>query len=248
MPIQPSHHVSSQEFQNPDSHRSVGANYAKRTQFPHTKCPAAPDYAKRTQFPCTGTACRAPKMRNEPNSPKPTAKKCETNPIPARPTANRQQPTAKICETNPITTAADLWKTKKCETNPICHPANSQKQTANSYFYETNPISVETPNLHSTIYNIQSLGPISTGFGLPQGPIMRNEPNLPPRSHRPTTQEYETNPISLYGHGMPCPKNAKQTQFHPPSCLMPLASCPNSTKQTQSPRTGGFANRPKNAK
>ncbi len=56
--------------------------YAKRTQFTAPR----PKSAKQTQF----HPARCPKMRNEPNSP--------------RPTANRQKPKAASHETNPITT------------------------------------------------------------------------------------------------------------------------------------------------
>ena len=54
---------------------------------------------------------------------------------------------------------------------------------------------------------------------LPQAhnPNARNKPNLPQaNSQKPRAKIYETNPISA------------------PSCLMPLASCPNYTKRTQS--------------
>ena len=40
---------------------------AKRTQFPHTQRPAAPRLCETNPIYRTGTACRAPKMRNEPN-------------------------------------------------------------------------------------------------------------------------------------------------------------------------------------
>ncbi len=71
-------------------------------------------------------------MQNEPNSPRPTAQKCKTNPISA---------------------AADLWKTKKWKTNPICErfmqnepnlhrsrPVEAQKEQNEPNFHRGGPV------------------------------------------------------------------------------------------------------------
>ncbi len=65
-----------------------------------------------------------PNLAKRTQSPPPAAPQlCETNPIPVRPTANRQQPKAAFCETNPIYPHANPASHKKRETNPIYHPA-----------------------------------------------------------------------------------------------------------------------------
>ena len=92
MPTKPSSDRTRAAFRRPDSAERppspefwIPTNYVKRTQF--TPAPQSKN-AERTQFTqadsqlpkancqkmrnkpnhCTGTACRAPKMRNEPNS------------------------------------------------------------------------------------------------------------------------------------------------------------------------------------
>ncbi len=81
------------------SHLRRHPDYAKRTQFPYTRCPTAPCFSEtnpiyppRPEISRTGTACRALTARNEPNF---RPRLCETNPIyrttavlPAQPTPN----------------------------------------------------------------------------------------------------------------------------------------------------------------
>ena len=123
MPIQPLHHVSGQESQNP--HPS--------TEFCILTSGFSPIMRNEPNLHPPIAYCLMPGaciLQNEPNlspanSQSPTAKSyfyktnpicaplvphayClvpkfhEMNPIPARPTANRQQPKATFCETNPI--------------------------------------------------------------------------------------------------------------------------------------------------
>ncbi len=97
---------------------------------------------------------------------------------------------------------------------------------------ETNPISVEAPNLrtmehpprrtnHQLRTKICETNPIYARPKCKTNPIYRTADLSPTR---PTTQLHETNPISAYPASRH-PKNAKRTQFHPPACRMPHASC-----------------------
>ncbi len=102
-------------------HHHHAPENAKRTQFPHTKCPANTDFSetnpispgeftKQTQFPHTKCPT-VPQLR-------------ETNPI--LPTATI--PTAKKCETNPISPAADLWRANNAKRTQS-HPGKCAKRT-----------------------------------------------------------------------------------------------------------------------
>jgi len=118
--------------------------FTKRTQFTPGKQPIA----KGQQLFC----------RNEPNLSLPQpglrsicAKRTQFTPPHGHP-PNGWQPFAQQRDGSP--------SPQKCKTNPICshsHPAPHKK-------CKTNPISAETTNIHSTIYNIQSLGPIIAHF------------------------------------------------------------------------------------
>ena len=113
---------------------------------PHTLTLPHPNYAKRTQFQHTNLSRRTLFLRNEPNSRAPS--------VPLPPVSSKRtqfpaprclfyfflSPFASLAASSPrrpISAAADLWKTRKYETNPIC-----------------------PPNIHSTIYTMQSHGPI----------------------------------------------------------------------------------------
>ena len=127
----------------------------------------------------------------------------KTNPIPARPTANRQQPKAQKRETNPIPVPLASRRPPHPplrETNPIAARPTTQIR-------ETNPISTpqhpdyakrtQFPHVSSLAFRISSLFRISSfGFRIsptPSGCIMRNEPKktshaagLPPLYLTPT--------------------------------------------------------------
>ena len=96
--------------------------------------------------------------------------------------------------------------TQKMRNEPNPHVPLASRQLPHAQKSETNPISVETPNLHSTIYNIQSLGPIH------------------PHGHPAPRQKNETNPIStgLKFQISDSPRSvvayyAKRTQFIAPA-------------------------------
>ena len=126
-----------------------------------------------------------PNAQNEPNS----------SPFQARHTGQRPVP-MHIGEPNLPPQPPGTTQNMRNEPN-LPHPHHPPPQK-----YETTPISVETPNIHSTIYNIQSLGPICPHGhpALPQlcetnpiypcpslahDPNMRNEPNL----NKPTNRK-----------------------------------------------------------
>ena len=183
------------------------SKYAKRTQsqprrtcggpkirnepnftLPHAK------YAKRTQSQPQRT-CGSQKMRNEPNF-RPAgcpnyAKRTQFH------KGNSQSPTAKKCKTNPIYVWASATPgpgphyAKRTQLPPT--PARTTTQIR-----ETNPIPVYQVSHHPLFW--------------------RNEPNLRlpqprqgPKNAKRT--QFPTQAGNLpYGHGMPCPKYAKQTQ------------------------------------
>ena len=248
MPIQPSHHVSSQPSQNPDSRPANTQSLTAKSYFYETNphqierppqagllyltpvfqpgIPPRHKNVKRTQF-------HPAKIRNEPNFHVPLASR-------------------------------RLFQHQLCETNPI--PVRARHAVPQKH--ETNPITAHPPNLHSTIYNIQSLGPIYPCPSLAHDPNMRNEPNLPPQQsknakriqfpprthptplaegqsrlvgkpnlsyrHHPVgftvSQKYETNPISVptpyrrHLASLPSPKYAKRTQFRPAKSQQPTAN------------------------
>jgi len=79
--------ANSRFLQNKPNHHPFQANHAGRRSV-WSLSRRAGDVHRETQSPCTGTACRAPKTQNKPNSStpgvqplRPHPKKCKTNPI-----------------------------------------------------------------------------------------------------------------------------------------------------------------------
>ena len=116
---------------------------------------------------------------------------------------------AQLRETNPIPARPTTKNAKRTQSTPT--PACPAIQKC-----ETNPIST-TPTIR------RPKNAKRTQFAPPppsHDPKIRNEPNLPPSSHHPTTQKCETNPI-YPTPTIPRPKNTKRTQFapQPPSTI-----------------------------
>ena len=89
-----------------------------------------------------------------------------------------------------------------------------------------------TANIHSTIYNIQSLGPI-----YPQPPNLRpkyaKQTQFAPKATRPTTKKHETNPIPT-GFGSPqAPKTRNEPNLSPPT--PPIYNLQSTIDNIQSP-------------
>ncbi len=139
------------------------------------------------QDPCTGTACRAPILRNEPNLP--TARL-----LPARPHLDYAKRTQ-----FPPSRPAD---NPNMRNEPNLHP-EKMRNDPNSRIPSVPPPPISAKRTQSTLP--------------PPGhtPNVRNEPNFHPAA-RPTTQNMRNEPNLPYGHGMPCPKNAKRTQSQHP--------------------------------
>ena len=102
------------------------SKYTKRTQSrtnsPRCASPKKNWCGKRTQF-APRQLSHDPIMRNEPNLPvrarHAVPQICETNPIPARPTANRQQPRAALSKRTQFQHTQRPAAPCFCETNPI---------------------------------------------------------------------------------------------------------------------------------
>ena len=242
MPTQPPHHVSSQKSQNPHPPRSVGPYYAKRTQFTPTATLSHAKNAKRTQSPpahdqkCeTNPICPhghpAPRKKYETNPiPGPMDKILrtddymlktafnKTNPIPARPTANRQQPKAVFMETNPKNNAG------RRPAAPIFNPHGS-----GGHAHE--PKMRNEPNLPRVHH--------------PPTQKIRNEPNLrpakkrnEPNSHIPGVPPLRSYPsITQNEPNFTCPRPANnQKMRNEPNFACPTPrQPPKNAKRTQSP-------------
>ncbi len=213
MPTQPLDHVSSQEFRNPDPTRSVGAYYAKRTQF------------------------TPPKMRNEPNSRPATRRIYETNPI-YHPNSQkmRNEPNFRVgFRISPRSNPQFL------RNEPNFHKVNSPKMQNEPNFRvgfrisprpnpqfsrnEPNPSTANMrnePNLPSRQLHTTTFSAKRTQFTTAHNPNTQNEPNLgtagilPPQA---SPQIWETNPI---------------TQNEPNLIHPPRRSCSHFAKRTQS--------------
>ncbi len=99
---------------------------AKRTQFSYTRCPAAPHFCKTNPIKTTSDAIGPPLYLTLTEvGDRPTAKKCETNPI-----SSRGLP--KIHETNPI-------PTYQVPTTPHLHKTNPISSLLPAQIRETNP-------------------------------------------------------------------------------------------------------------
>ena len=156
-----------QKTQNePNLHRDAPVEDGKFETKPI--CPhARPDYAKRTQFQPRRTG-GGPNTRNEPNlilsrasiwrnEPNPTRRNYETNPI---------------C---PTTTLPHAKNAKRTQFPPGPQPKNAKRTQSQPPIIENEPnlrpqppgprpkcakrTQFPTTNIHSTIYNLQSLGP-----------------------------------------------------------------------------------------
>ncbi len=220
---------------------------AKRTQFsvplasrrlfrtpitrnePNFACPTPrqpPKNAKRTQ----SHKANSPKTPNKPNSSPPHDQKCKTNPI-----SSRGMP--QIRETNPIYTRP------KSETNPISaypasrHPKNAKRTQftqANSQSPKANSQKMQNePN-----FSIPSV---------PPPPISAKRTQFRPPTTRPTTQKYETNPISARPTAKSKQPTAKKCETNPisayPASHHPLFWRNEPNLRLPQPRQG-----PKNAK
>ncbi len=109
---------------------------AKRTQFPHTKCPTTTFSTKRTQF----IPAHNPITQNEPNLV--TAGILPTRPYP------------QICETKPIPAYQASRHPLFCETNPIPRPVPSPPRWPKvTPDLSGNPIHPTIFNPQYTIYN-----------------------------------------------------------------------------------------------
>ncbi len=162
MPTKPPHHVSTQEFQNPHSHRSVRPNMRNEPNLLYRHPATTQEYE--TNPICSATKCPPTPHFSETNpiyrlATRATTQKHETNPI-YNP-ANSQSPTAKSCfyGTNPIYPYPSLPYDPKMRNKPnlgthsVPPPSPAPKNAKQTQSPAT--------NIHSTIYNIQSNGPIS---------------------------------------------------------------------------------------
>ncbi len=222
MPNQPPHHVSSLPFRisslpapslsrvssissfgfriSPDPSGRIMQN---EPNLPHHRLAAQPKKAKRTQ----STDRQHPKKRNEPNfrcsEQILTTNDCrlktafnKTNPIPPRPTANRQHPQAAFCETNPI-------HAYQVSSHPMF-----MRNEPNSHVPPASPRHSDTPTDASNVLYAKR-----TQF-LP-GP----RPKCAKRTQSPPSPPiYELRTTSYE------PEYAKQTQFHNPNNQKPTAN------------------------
>ncbi len=222
------------ETQFPPIHRETMTNpttqFSKTNPIPEPPPSCQPHHhphgGKRTQsppqreIPRTGTGCRTPTMRNEPNFVPLAAPFCETNPIPARfdlGISNFELVSGfgirisdfplSVVEYYTKRTQSATPTTKKSETNPILRTPKNTKRTqfppwsqisdffqiSRGVFHETNPIPVRARHAVPTL---RETNPIST---------------------RPTANSG----IRLWRAKSQHPKNAKRTQFPPTAGLSP---------------------------
>ncbi len=219
MPTKPPHQVSSQESQNPDSPRSVGPHYAKQTQLPprrHSADPAVPPIMQNKPN------YRAANMQNEADLPsrQPNDPPIMRNKPNYRPAARIHDPNTRN-EPNFIPTSP-----KKCETNPIYPPQDPNMRNEPNLPH----------HLQSTIYNIQSPGPISAGFGFfPDLGACKCAKQTQSGYHAcPHCAKQTQFPYRPHLAGFPTPHCAKQTQFHKANCQNPTA---NSQKMRNEPNS-----------
>ncbi len=230
----PIYHPNSQKTQNkpnyhpanmrnkPNSTDRHHPNSQKMRNEPNSRIPTVPPppvSAKQTQSVPTPARTTTQERKTNPIH-HPTAQTNETNPIAAlRPNYSRFTTHYSLFyKTNPIPayqlSRQPLFQRNKPNlphphrpTDPITrnepNPAKSRisPRSVRVQICETNPIT--SPLL---LFSTTPLLP-------PPSPKMRNEPNLPPRTHRPTTQKHETNPICLTTKCPPPPISAKRTQF-----------------------------------
>ncbi len=197
MPKQPPHHASSKPRWpkvSPDLSGNPILVYQVSNRRAHT-----PYFTKRTQF-------------HKANSQKPTAKSCfyETNPISSRPTAKTQQPTAIFTKRTQSEPGNPPNYTKRTQYQPQ-RTCGRPKNTKRTQFPAT--------NIHSTIYNIQSNGPISARRHPAASNYAKRTQFHKANSHLPTAKScfYETNPI-FTTTDLWRTKNAKRTQFSYTKC------------------------------
>ncbi len=136
-------------------------------------------------------------MRNEPNLTRPTAKKCETNPIPAW----------RSYETNPIPPSrASIPRNEPNSRTPGVPPHTKIRNEPNLAPLAS-PIMQNEPNLPPGRTQLRETNPISAYPASRRPLFMRNKPNLPaarilPASHPRLLRK--TNPISRLP-GLPSP-------------------------------------------
>ncbi len=182
---------------------------------------------------------RNPKMRNEPNPTRPTAKKYETNPIYPTNFAKRTQSLpGKNAKRTQFTPPPPLPKTQKCETNPIPVPPASRRPPKPP-LCKTNPISAP-PHVSRLLPRaaFRETNPIYPYPSLAHDPKRETNPISPPqhpdyakRTQFPTTNIQST--IYNIQYTIPWPNsqppicNLQYTlynllaQFHPTACLIP---------------------------
>ena len=246
----PIYHPNSQKMRNEP-------NLPSRHPHNDPKIRNEPNLPPNPEIPRTGTACRAPKTQNEPNSHTATTRTTtqirKTNPIPHSPGSPKATQPPNIQST--IYTLQSLLAPPFRQNEPNSRPATTRTTTQER---KTNPI----PGGGFT--KRTQFTPTPTILPPKPPPITRNEPNLHrsapveaqicetnPISTPPPTQMRKTNPIStpqpsrhagrrsvpIYRGTQFRPANsqqpeiAKQTQ----SAVSPPAPRPKCAKQTQSP-------------
>jgi hypothetical protein len=162
----------------------------------------------------------SPRIRNEPHSSPGglvEGQKCKTNPIPPRPTTNRQQPKAIFTKRTQFTTRSLSQRAgipRLCETNPICPTPSSHrpKNTKRSQFHPGATVPQPKNAKRSQFHRGAAA----------QQPKNAKRTQLPPISRQPrwpkVSPDSSGNPISAYPASRH-PKNAKRTQFAAPCCL-----------------------------
>ncbi len=245
--------------------------YAKRTQFPHTKCPANPAFCETNPIyrpgvppasfpipqlhetnPISGaTPSPRPKKRETnpicPTPPWPAIQICETNPISSTPLV------PPFHETNPIYTAADLWKTKKRKTNPI-YPTTI---TTTTKIRETNPIPPSQLPIGKTqqanMRNESNLPSWRAPRQLPHPAITRNEPNFR-RDAQPSTQKTQNEPNLPHHHHHHDQNTRNKPNSHPANSqspkakkceTKPISSLPRASRPNYAKRTQSRTNSPR---
>ena len=113
--------------------------------------------------------CGGPKMQNEPNlplpQPGPRSKNAKRTQSPVRP----RHAMPHLCETNPIYRATAILPARPCP--QYAKRTQITVQMASQRHFYAKRTQFSTINIHSTIYNIQSRGPIYnlaffTGYGI----------------------------------------------------------------------------------
>ncbi len=123
------------------------------------------------------------------------------------------------CKTNPISRATTAPTTKKYETNPIFVPDYAKR----TQFPRTAGVSPAFPP------GIPRNEPNSRIPGVPPPPVSAKRTQFTPTPACPTTQKYETNPITRTGDSRTAPTTRNEPNF---ACPTPRQH-PKNTKRTQ---------------